>query len=163
MKRLLILRHAKSSWADSSQEDWQRPLNDRGRRDAPRAGEWLRERGLTPDIIVTSDAVRARATAQAVSQACGYGGEVIKEPSLYHATPEDAIEVVTRISDAAQSAMIVGHNPGLEELVSKLSGESHGMPTAALFVFDLPIARWRELDLSVDATIVESWQPRDAD
>ena len=163
MKRLLILRHAKSSWADSSIDDWQRPLNDRGRRDAPRAGQWLRERGLTPDIIVSSDAIRARATAEAVAQAAGYGGEVIKEPSLYHASPEDAIEVLTRVSDVARSAMIVGHNPGLEELVSKLSGESHGMPTAALFVFDVPITRGQELDLSIEASIVDRWQPRDAD
>ena len=162
MKRLLIMRHAKSSWADTGIDDWMRPLNDRGRRDAPRAGEWLRERGLTPDLIVTSDAVRARATAEAVAQACGYGGEAIKEPSLYHATPENVIEVVARASDTARSLLIVGHNPGFEDLVSRLSGESHTMPTAALFVFDVPIKSWSEMDVSIDATIVDSWQPRDA-
>lgn len=161
MKRLLILRHAKSSWADSSMEDWQRPLNDRGRRDAPRAGEWLREHDLLPDLIVTSNAVRARSTAEAVAKASGYEGDIIKESALYHAAPEDVIEVLTGISDEAQSVLIVGHNPGFEDLVRKLTGESHGMPTAALFVLDLPIARWRELDLELDAALVSSWQPRD--
>lgn len=161
MKRLLILRHAKSSWADSSMEDWQRPLNDRGRRDAPRAGEWLREHDLLPDLIVTSNAVRARSTAEAVAKASGYEGDIVKEPALYHAAPEDVIEVLTGISDEAQSVLIVGHNPGFEDLVRKLTGESHGMPTAALFVLDLPIARWRELDLELDAALVSSWQPRD--
>ena len=163
MKRLLIMRHAKSSWGDSSLADWQRPLNERGLRDAPRAGEWLRARGLVPDVIITSDAIRARTTAEAAAKASGYAGKIIKEPSLYGASPAAAIEVVNGVSDEARSVMIVGHNPGFEELVGELSGEPQPMPTAALYVFDLPIARWQELDLSIDASMVESWQPKDGD
>ena len=163
MKRLLILRHAKSSWADSSISDWQRPLNERGERDAPRAGQWLRERGLVPDIIITSDAVRARTTAEAVAKASGHLQAIRLEPSLYGASPEAMIEVLNGAPDEARAVMIVGHNPGLEELVSKLSGESHGMPTAGLFVFDVPITRWRDLDLAIDASLIEMWQPRGAD
>jgi phosphohistidine phosphatase len=163
MKRLLILRHAKSSWADSSIDDWQRPLNDRGERDAPRAGEWLRARDLLPDLIISSDAIRARATAEAAAEAAGLSKAIVLEPSLYHAAPEDVIEVLNAVNDEMRSVLIVGHNPGLEELVGKLAGEAHGMPTAGLFVFDVPITRWRDLDLTSDASLIEMWQPRGFD
>ena len=161
MKRLLILRHAKSSWADSSQEDWQRPLNARGVRDAPRAGEWLRQRAIVPDLIVTSDAVRARTTAQAVANAAGYSGELVTEPSLYHAKPEDVIAVLNGVADQARTVMIVGHNPGLEDLVLLLSGEHHGMVTTGLAELKLPIDRWSDLDGTTAASLVETWQPGD--
>ena len=160
MKRLLVLRHAKSSWSDSSLDDWQRPLNDRGRRDAPRAGAWLRDRSLMPDLIVTSDAVRARETAAAVADAAEYTGEIVVEPSLYHATTTDAIAVLNRVGDqTARTILIVGHNPGLEDLVSRLSGEHHDLVTAALVELAVPIDRWSQLNLTIAASIGETWQP----
>jgi phosphohistidine phosphatase len=161
VKRLLILRHAKSSWADASMDDWQRPLNDRGRRDAPRVGEWLRERSVMPDVIITSDAVRARTTAQAVATAAGYSRDIVADPSLYHAKPADVIDVLNGVADEAHTVLIVGHNPGLEDLVRQLTGEPHGMVTAALVELDVPIDRWSELDGTIAASIVETWQPRD--
>jgi phosphohistidine phosphatase len=161
VKRLLILRHAKSSWADSSMDDWQRPLNERGHRDAPRAGEWLRERSLMPDVIITSDAVRARTTALAVAKAAGYSEEVIADPSLYHAKPADVIDILNGVADDARTVLIVGHNPGLEEVVRLLTGEYHGLVTAALVELDVPIDRWSDLDATIAASIVETWQPRD--
>jgi phosphohistidine phosphatase len=158
---LLILRHAKSSWADSSMDDWQRPLNERGDRDAPRVGEWLREHSLMPDVIITSDAVRALTTAQAVARAAGYAREVIAEPSLYHAKPDDVIGVLNGVADDAHTVLIVGHNPGLEEVVYQLTGERYGLATAALVELDVPIDRWSELDATISASIVQTWQPRD--
>ena len=94
MKRLIILRHAKSSWADTSLDDWQRPLNDRGRSDAPRVGEWLREHAIVPDLIVTSDAVRARRTAEAVAGTAGHSRDIVVTPSLYEASTSDILGVV---------------------------------------------------------------------
>ena len=161
MKRLLILRHAKSSWAEASQDDWQRPLNDRGWRDAPRAGEWLRARGLLPDLTITSDAVRADETAKAVIAALGGTHHIVKHPSLYLATPQAVIDVLREVGGNPKSVMIVGHNPGLEELIHELTGEHHSMPTTALVVIDVPIDRWSELDSSSGASIAESWQPRE--
>jgi phosphohistidine phosphatase len=161
VRTLLILRHAKSSWAQAGQDDWQRPLNDRGLRDAPAVGEWLREQSLVPDLIITSDAVRARTTAQAVAAASGYKGELVVEPSLYLATPDDAIAVLSGVADDARSVMIVGHNPGLEDLVAQLTDEHHGMPTAAIVHLTVPIARWSELDGTTAASILDTWQPRD--
>ena len=158
-----MLRHAKSSWADSSQDDWERPLNDRGRRDAPRAGEWLRAQALVPDLIVSSDAVRARETAEAVAKSAGYTGEILVEPGLYQATPDEALTVLNTIGDqTARTVMIVGHNPGLEDLVSRLSGEHHGLVTTALVELAVPIERWSELNATVAASVVETWQPGDA-
>jgi phosphohistidine phosphatase len=160
VKRLLVLRHAKSSWADTSLDDWQRPLNNRGRRDAPRVGAWLRDRSLAPDLIVTSDAVRARETAAAVATAAAYTREIVVEPSLYHATPADAIAVLKSIrNQTARTVLIVGHNPCLEDLVSRLSGEHHELVTAAIVELAVPIDRWSELDLTIAATIEETWQP----
>jgi phosphohistidine phosphatase len=163
VRQLLILRHAKSSWADPALDDWQRPLNERGLRDAPRVGDVLRRRSLVPDLIITSDAVRARTTAQAVAQSAGYTRELLVAPSLYHATPDDVIEVLKSVpDDAANRVMIVGHNPGLEDLIEQLTGESRGLPTAALVQLDLPIDRWSQLDISMGATVVDAWQPKDS-
>ena len=161
VKRLLILRHAKSSWADSSISDWHRPLNERGIHDAPRAGEWLRERSLVPDVIITSDAVRARATAEAVAKAAGCSQAMIVEPLLYHAKPDDVLAVLRSAPDEAGTILIVGHNPGLEELVRQLTGESLDLPTAALVHIAMPIDKWSEADSSLAASIVGTWRPRD--
>lgn len=160
MKRLLILRHAKSSWADASIDDWQRPLNERGLRDAPRAGAWLRERALVPDVIITSDAVRARTTAEAVAKAAGYSREIIIEPSLYHATPNDVLEVLRGVRTDARTVLIVGHNPGLEELVEQLTGEHHDLPTAALVHIAMATDDWSQVSEGA-GSIVEMWRPRD--
>ena len=114
-----------------------------------------------PDIIISSDAVRARMTAQAVAATAGYARDIVANPSLYHATPDDLIDVLNGVSDDAQIVLIVGHNPGLEDLVQLLTSESHGLPTAALVELDLPIQRWSDLDATIAAPIVETWQPRD--
>ena len=161
MKRLLILRHAKSSWADSSISDWQRPLNERGLRDAPRAGLWLRERSLVPDVIITSDAVRARRTAEAVAEAAGYSQEMIIEPSLYHAEPNDVLTVLRDVSSEAHTVLVVGHNPGLEGLVRQLTGENHDLPTAALVHLAVAIDGWDDVTAASAASIVDVWRPRD--
>lgn len=162
MKRLLILRHAKSSWADTSQDDWQRPLNERGRRDAPRVGEWMRERSVMPDVIITSDAVRARTTADAVAEAAGYSREILVAPSLYHAKPDDVLGVLNDVRDEMRTVLIVGHNPGLEDLVLLLTRIHHGLVTAALVELAVPIDSWSELDATIAASIVDTWQPRDS-
>ncbi len=159
MKRLLILRHAKSSWADSSITDWQRPLNERGLRDAPRAGEWLRAHARIPDLIITSDAVRARTTAELVAKTAGYAHDISVEPLLYLAKPEDVIALLTNVKEPATSVLIVGHNPGLEDLVAMLSGEHHGLKTTALVDLSIPIDRWSEIDRATAASIVDTWEP----
>ena len=160
MKTLLILRHAKSSWDNASLDDRERPLNARGRRDAPRVGDRLRDESLVPDVVITSDAVRAHTTALAVAEAAGYTGEVIVNPLLYHASPDDVLTVVKTMPDAhATRILLVGHNPGLEDLVQRLTGEWHGLPTATLVQLMLPTETWDEIDATTRATLVDIWRP----
>ena len=160
-RQLLILRHAKSSWADEGLDDWQRPLNDRGERDAPRMGTLLRELDLLPDLIVTSDAVRAETTARVAAKAAGYEGRIVLSPELYHASPQAIVDVLRTLPDSARSVMIVGHNPGLEDLVNRLTGQSIELPTATLVHLELPAKNWNEIGLSPDAVLIDSWRPRE--
>lgn len=161
MKTLLLLRHAKSSWSDSALADHDRPLNGRGEGDAPRVGRRVRQQRLTPDLIISSDAVRARMTAEAVAQAAGYAGEIRLEPLLYGAAPDDIMVVLRTAEPNAETVMVVGHNPGLEALVGQLTGERPDLPTAALAQIDLPIDRWRDLNETTRGTLVEIWRPKE--
>jgi phosphohistidine phosphatase len=163
MKTLLVLRHAKSSWDDSALDDHDRPLNKRGRRDGPRMGKLAREQGLTPDVIISSDAVRARLTAEAVADAAGYAGDIRFEGVLYAATPADILAVLRTVTTpTAETVMIVGHNPGLEELVAALTGEQSDLPTAALAQIVLPIDRWRDLNASTRGRLLGLWRPKES-
>ena len=161
MKTLLVLRHAKSSWNDSALDDHERPLNERGLRDAPRMGALVREHGLRPDVVLSSDAVRARLTAEAVAEAARHAGEVLLDPRLYMACPADILSLLPTVRESAETVMIVGHNPGLEQLVEQLTGEREDLPTAALAQIELPIDLWRDLTLTTRGTLVGLWRPRD--
>jgi phosphohistidine phosphatase len=160
MKILLILRHAKSSWKRTELPDFDRPLNKRGKSDAPRMGELLRQMDLLPDLILSSSAQRARQTTQAVVDASGYGGEVRWLDSLYAAPPESYLEALRGLDDSLQRVMVVGHNPGLEELLEELTGTAETLPTAALVQVMLPIQTWSQLDEDVSGELVQIWQPR---
>ena len=159
MKTLLVLRHAKSSWNDPALDDHERPLNKRGRRDAPRMGALVREYGLTPDLVISSDAVRARLTAEAVAEASRYAGEILLDPHLYAAGPADILSLLPTVPENPETVMIVGHNPGLETLVEQLTGERQDLPTAALAQIDLAIDQWRDLTQSTRGTLVGLWRP----
>jgi len=158
VKTLLVLRHAKSSWDDAALDDHERPLNARGERDAPRIGQLAREEGLVPELIVSSDAVRARLTAAAMADATG--GRILLDPRLYHASATDILAALRSVvEDNLEIVMIVGHNPGLEELVAVLTGELEHLPTAALAQIELPIEGWSDLDTATRGTLIGVWRP----
>ena len=161
MKSVLILRHAKSSWKDPDLTDHDRPLNKRGKGDAPRMGRLLKREHLLPDTIISSSAIRARATAEAVAKTSGYKGEIISNPSLYAAGPHTYIDTLHDISDDYARVLIIGHNPGLEELVEILTGESHVMSTCSLAHVKLDVQNWLEIDYNTKGRLVGIWQPRD--
>ena len=161
MKTLLVLRHAKSSWSDPALDDHERPLNKRGRRDGPRMGQLVREYGLIPDVVISSNAVRARLTAEAVVEAARYAGQILLDPHLYMASAGDILSRLRAVREKAETVMIVGHNPGLEELVAQLTGERQDLPTAALAQIVLPIHRWRDLTLSTRGTLLGHWRPKE--
>lgn len=160
--RLLILRHAKSSWATNAADDWERPLTDRGVRDATAIGQLLRRLNLVPDLIIASDAVRAQTTAQITAEAAGYPRKIVLSPALYHSTPAAILDVLSEAPDpTAAVVMIVAHNPGLEELVVQLTGQHVGLSTATLVHVELPIARWSDVNQSSTATLIDAWHPGD--
>lgn len=166
MKTLLILRHAKSSWRDAELSDYDRPLNKRGKRDAPRMGEHMRQHRLIPDFILTSSAKRARKTASKVAKACGYTRKIKRLDAFYHAPPEVYFEILQALPDTYQRVMVIGHNPTMEQLVMHLTGPIARMPTAALAHIELPIQRWEALDFYFGlqtlptGTLVNLWTPK---
>ena len=124
-------------------------------------GELVREYGLIPDVVISSDAVRARLTAEAVVEAARYGGEMLLDQRLYMASPADILALLRTVRERAETVMIVGHNPGLEELVVQLTGERQDLPTAALAQIVLPIDQWRDLTLSTRGTLLGHWRPKE--
>jgi phosphohistidine phosphatase len=161
MKSILILRHAKSSRKDPDLTDHDRPLNKRGKRDAPRMGRILKKENLLPDIIISSTAMRARATAEAVAKASGYKGDITVNRSLYAAGPQAYIDALHELSDDYVRVLIIGHNPGLEELVEMLTGEIHPMPTCSLAHLKLRADKWSAIGNKIKGQVAEIWRPRD--
>lgn len=158
---LLLLRHAKSSWDSPSLTDHERPLNARGRRDAPRMGRLLLSRGLTPDLIVSSSARRALETAQAVAMAAGLERNPRVARTLYHASPATFLDVVRQLPRQARRVLMVGHNPSIENLVELLAGAYHRMPTGALAHFRFGINDWSELREWPDVALLGVWRPKE--
>ncbi len=146
MKTLFILRHAKSSWDDATLADFDRPLNKRGSKTAPFMGELMKRNGLEPSVILTSPAARAKETAIAVKESAGLDAEIRLEHQIYEASPHSLRQIVSEIDDAHKSAMLVGHNPGMEGFIRYLTGKLEPMPTAALAVIELKIDEWNVVD-----------------
>ena len=161
MKSLLILRHAKSSWKHPELTDHDRPLNKRGKRDAPRMGEILRNEHLIPETIISSTAARAQATAEAVAKASGYKGKIALNRSLYAAGPEAYLKVLHGLSNESVRVLVVGHNPGLEELLENFTGEAQIMPACTLAHVKFSMDSWLELDYKTKGQLAGIWQPRD--
>ena len=128
VRRLVIMRHAKSSWKNQNLDAHERPLNNRGRRDAPIVADAIFERGWIPDIILVSSSMRTIQTLEGMSHRMGKTPFQVR-PGIYHATVSDLMEELEDVLDSG-TTMIIGHNPGSEILVNHLSGEWHTMPTA---------------------------------
>jgi phosphohistidine phosphatase len=160
MKNLLIMRHAKSSWKDDALPDHERPLNKRGRLDAPRMGRLLRARGLEPQAILSSTAVRARATAAAVAEALAFEGEISRQPGFYSEAPDAYFVALRRLPESVETALVIAHNPGLEDLLATLTGEEETLSTAAIAHVRLSLASWPDLSPDTEGALVDLWRPR---
>lgn len=146
MKKLFLIRHAKSSWDDAMQPDKDRPLNDRGRCDAPKIGERLAKRDLKPDLILSSPAVRALETAKIIARKLDYRRkDIVVDDRLYAVEANDLLEVIRTLGDRLKSVMIFGHNPALVELAQRLSSEITDMPTCAVAEFRFDTKSWSEI------------------
>jgi phosphohistidine phosphatase len=132
VKTLTILRHAKSSWDEPGLADFDRPLNGRGKRDAPVMGQRMKAAGIRPSLIVSSPAARAWSTAKIVAREMAYPVEFLqRERDLYHAGTEKLFDVIARQDEGFNSIVVVAHNPGLTDLANKLiPGLTSNLPTA---------------------------------
>ena len=161
MKNLLLMRHAKSSWKNESLTDHDRPLNARGKRDAPRIGRLLIEQNIVPDWIVCSTAKRARRTAALVADAAEFQGEMQLTDDLYHASPMEILEVVRRLDSQSSAVLVIAHNPGLEQLVDILTVLDEPFPTAALAQLHCDIPNWSTAHHQMPARLIHLWRPRE--
>lgn len=149
MKRLYLLRHAKSSWKNPKLTDFERPLNKRGKKDAPAMGKFLKSKNITIDLFISSPAKRARKTAQKVAKAFGYPKEAILFlPELYEANIVDLLEVVHSISDNVSSLLLVGHNPALNDFANLLLYDAHleNIPTAGIVAIEFSHNSWKNIE-----------------
>jgi len=153
IKTLYVLRHAKSDWGDSSLKDFDRPLNDRGWRAAKAMGREMCERDIIPDLVLVSPAVRTRETLARAEE--GFGGKFqsVEERAIYLAETETLVDLVRGAPVSVDQVMIVGHNPGMHELVLALANGpqdlvdevAHKYPTAALAEISFDIAEWADV------------------
>jgi phosphohistidine phosphatase len=161
MKTLLIMRHAKSSWKDPSLTDHQRPLNKRGKRDAPRMGEHIQEEDLVPQHILSSSAVRAKQTVKLFIENCDFDGEVDYLGSFYFADLSSFLVELSALPENIDRVMVVGHNPDLELLLEHLVLEYARLPTATVACVELPVDTWDELSDETGGLLIDLWRPRD--
>jgi phosphohistidine phosphatase len=162
--KLILTRHAKSDWGDPSLDDHDRPLNDRGRRSADAIGKWLASERHLPDMLISSTAMRTRETWALISRALPVGIAARWERRLYHAGPQDILDVLRRAQ--GQTILMLGHNPGIGTAAANLAAAPHphprfaDYPTGATTVFRFDIDDWAEADWR-GATIVDFIVPRE--
>jgi len=145
MKTLLLLRHAKSSWKDQGLADFERPLNDRGRKAAELVGHFIAKQNVTIDLVISSPAVRARQTIELVLRASRLSPELRFDQRVYEASPARLVEIISQIEDERKSVLLVGHNPGMEELLTLLVGVEMHMATASLAIVTLSSKKWDKI------------------
>ena len=169
MKTIYLLRHAKSSWDDSSLSDHERPLNERGRSAAPRVGAYMQEAGYAPDLVLCSTATRTRQTLDAVLSELHVEPAIEFEEELYLAGPREMLDLVRSVPDIVDAVLMVGHNPGTGMLADALSGDgspeeirlmSVNFPTAGLAIIELSVDRWKDI-ASGCGNLKEFVRPRD--
>jgi phosphohistidine phosphatase len=152
MKTVYLIRHAKSSWDDPDLSDFQRPLNERGKRDAPRMGKRLNERDLHPDVVISSPAKRALSTAKRICNEIGFPKENIKtDRALYHGGEEGILGVIREIKDKHDLIFVFGHNPGLTDFTNTIVQQDtyqfiDNIPTCGVVAFTFDVDSWSEIN-----------------
>jgi phosphohistidine phosphatase len=146
MKKIILIRHAKSSWDNPWLADHDRPLAERGIMDAPRMAKKLKKRGITPDLILSSTALRAAETAKITAKELGYPeADISWEKNLFHASPSTILKYIHMQKDSKSTLLVFGHNPGFNELIDFLGGELENLPTCGQFGFKLKSEKWADL------------------
>ena len=145
-KHLYLLRHAKSSWDDTHQKDFDRPLNDRGKKAAPLMGRVIKDRELDIDRIICSPSKRTRETLELLQKEANLKASTDFVDGIYEASVGELRKIVRSQKDKHDAVLLIGHNPGMESLLADLTGEYERFPTACLASIALNISEWRDLD-----------------
>ena len=173
MKQLLLLRHAKAAAASPAIEDHERALTPRGQKDAPVMGEYLAHKKYFPDLILSSTAIRALRTAELVAGSLPRTPRIAPIDGLYLAEPGEMLAIIRAAPEAVKTLLLVGHNPGMEQLAALLSRTpvkrkeqdrfdliEEKFPTAALAVLDFSASRWRDITIG-QGELIDFIRPRD--
>ncbi|UCG86696.1 MAG: histidine phosphatase family protein [Gemmatimonadota bacterium] len=164
MKTLTLVRHAKSSWKDPALADHDRPLNKRGKRDAPRMGKRLAQASICPDLIITSTAVRARTTAETIASEIGYPtAHILMDEGLYLAGASGVLELIRGLGDANNHVMLFGHNPDITNLVNLLTDDHiENVPTCGIVHIRFHTTTWAKVG-TVPAELISFDYPKRVD
>ena len=149
-KYIYILRHCKSSWSDPKLADMDRPLNKRGRGDAPLMALVIKRMGYTPGLIITSPSMRTRLTIQPIIRAFDLtNDDVLIEPSIYHGSPVDYVNAISMQDDQLSEILLVGHNPAITYIANECIGDPiENVPTGGLLVIRSATEQWSEFSFS---------------
>lgn len=142
MLTLYLLRHAKSSWDGDSKLDFERPLANRGREAAALIGQFIQEKGIDFDLVLVSTAVRTRETIELIKERAKFRGEVRYDERIYEATVSQLLEIISQIENDRENVLLVGHNPGIEELLALLTGEQQHVTTANFAKIKIKATKW---------------------
>lgn len=143
MKKLYLIRHAKSSWKDASLSDFERPLNKRGESDAPLMGKLLKKKQITPDYIISSPAGRAKRTAKIIAKEVGFSKKVKYDDNLYETSTSQIFDIIKSIDEDYDNVFMFGHNPSFSDVVEMLSGDHvENIPTAGIYCINFNVSRW---------------------
>ncbi len=152
------MRHGKSDWGSGSERDFDRPLNERGIEETARIGKWLKNNDLTPDLIISSPAERAKITAQNVAEATFYKNKIVWNESFYFGYFREIIEALNKINDENKTVLIVGHNPTWSAAVEHLSGKYFDMKTANVCILEFE-DKWKNLKKGI-CTFINTISPK---
>ncbi|ADN08708.1 SixA phosphatase family protein [Sulfurimonas autotrophica] len=145
MKTLYIIRHAKSSWKDLNLDDFERPLNKRGKNDAPQMSKRLKQQGIYPDIILSSPAKRAKQTAKAIAKEISYDEKIRYIEDIYEASPNTLENILHSLDDKYETVFLIGHNPGLNMLVEKYVDFEENIPTGGVVSIKFDTKEWKNI------------------
>jgi phosphohistidine phosphatase len=156
-RTLVVIRHAKSSWDDPTQSDFDRPLNSRGEHDAPMMGKHLKSRNILPDLVISSPAKRARQTARRIAAAIGYDKEQIAYiEQLYHCEPPVFEDVIAKLGTEHATVFIISHNPGITDFVNSVSHKfrTDNVPTCGVTAIRFSGASWTDFKMEEKKVIM---------
>lgn len=161
MKTILLMRHAKSSWDEKEEDDRDRPISKRGKKNAEDIADLLKDEKLKPDLILSSAALRARQTADVVIDEMKYHGDICYVNKLYMGEVEAYAQQLQSLGDELQMVLIIGHNPSLSTLLQMVTGKVQALPTSAVAYLTVPIDSWKDFNLEAQGELVNLWRPKD--